>query len=133
MVERARMLHSTIVLQPSTIEQLKSLSDRNNSSYNAIILKLIYEYKKQQQQKQQHLDPEQQLEEEQEAQEQTSLAKVTDESVRRGITSLKLFSDLAIQIEGIGIDYNQTRVVLEDLQQKMDRLLKLVFAREGPR
>jgi hypothetical protein len=62
---------------------------------------------------------------EEQLEEQTYLAKVTDESVKRGITALKLFSDLALQVEGIGIDCNQTRVILEDVQKKLDKLLNI--------
>lgn len=40
-----------------------------------------------------------------------------------------MFIDLAIEVEGIGVDCNQTRIIVEDLQ-KMDRLLNLVFARQ---
>lgn len=42
----------------------------------------------------------------QEQQEQAYLERVTNESVQRGITALKMFSDLAIQVDGIGIDCN---------------------------
>jgi hypothetical protein len=39
-----------------------------------------------------------------ESQQKSSLERVTEESVQKGITALKMFSDLAIEVEGIGVE-----------------------------
>jgi hypothetical protein len=53
-----------------------------------------------------------------------SIENVVEESIQKGITAQKKFEDLVIEVEGTGVDCNQTRIMVEDLQKKMDRLLK---------
>jgi hypothetical protein len=71
----------------------------------------------------------------QESQQEALLTRVTEESVQRGITASKLFSDLCVEVEGIGVDVNQTRITLENLVSRIDRMqddialiLKIVYA-----
>jgi archaellum component FlaC len=61
----------------------------------------------------------------QEEKQNALLQRVTEESVQKSLIAFKMSSDLAIEIEGIGIDVNQTRTGLERLENKIDRLLTL--------
>jgi hypothetical protein len=83
-----------------------------------------HEQLQQQQQQQQQLQPKGEFEE------QAYLERVTDESVQRGITALKMFSDLAIQVDGTATECNIVRVNLDRVESKIDRLLSLVFAQQ---
>lgn len=54
------------------------------------------------------------------------LEQVTEESVQKGITAFKLFSDLCLEVDGISIDVNATRTGLERLENKVDKVLELL-------